>query len=117
VLEENGKGLLHAVAGDEALEVAERAPGQPKELAVRASGVLVDGPPHEGQEPGLPMLQTLAERRPGVLRGDGGPKEGGQRAQEPRPDEEIVHPDHERDDLGPRSHGPLPSGHTGTKRS
>ena len=90
VLQQDGEGALHAVPGHQVLEVPERASGEPEELAVGAPVVLVDGPSHQREEAGLPVRETMAERGPGLLGGDRGAKERGQRPQEPRSDEDVV---------------------------
>jgi hypothetical protein len=89
VLEEDRERVLDAVSGHEPLEVSVGAAGQAEQLAVWTAGMLVDGLLHEGEEPGLPVLEPAAEDEPRLDRPDRRAEERRKGAQEPRADDEV----------------------------
>jgi hypothetical protein len=84
------EGSIHAVVGDEPLQIAILAAGEIQELAIRVCGVVIDGPTDQSEKVGLPLFEASAKDSSSVVEADRVPQEGREADEEPRADEDIL---------------------------
>ena len=81
---------IQAILLDEPLQIAVLAASEIQELAIRAGGVLIDGPMGQRQEVGLALFQASAEDGPSFVKAHWMPQERREAGEEPDADAHLL---------------------------
>jgi hypothetical protein len=81
---------FQAILFDEPLQIAVLAASEIQELAIRAGGVLIDGPMGQGQEVALALFEASAKDGPSFVKAHWMPQERWEADEEPDADADLL---------------------------